>query len=100
MDIYVNNNKYKVVKRGNVYYFIMGKGLTGETIRESLKTDNLAVATERAKQRYNEFYEEYSTELFNSNVKSFKNLAEQFLKEHPYCKNREYMERLYIPCYT
>ena len=96
----IKNEKYKIEKRGNAYRFIMGKGLTGNTIRESLRTDDLQIAIERAKRRYNELYEEYSTELFNSNNKSFQNLAEQFLKENPYCKNRDYMERLYIPYFT
>ena len=101
MDFYVlKKEEYKIAKRGNAYYFIMGKGLTGNTIRESLKTDDLKVAEEKAKQRYNEYYEEYSTELFNSNDKSFQSLAEQFLKENTYNKHKEYMKRLYLPYFT
>ena len=93
-------NKYHIQKRGNVYQFIMGTALTGKPVRETLKTDNLEIAEERAKKRYQEYYDEYSTELFDSNDKSFLNLANQFLKEYTYAKHKEYMNRLYIPYFS
>ncbi len=101
MDEYVlKNEKYKVAKRGNAYYFIMGKELTGCSVRESLKTPNLEDALERAKNRYNQYFDEYAPELINSKDKSFQYLAELFLKDKTYPKHKDYMRRLYIPYFT
>ena len=43
------NNYYKLAQRSNTYYFVMGKEITGKSVRESLKTNDFNVACERAK---------------------------------------------------
>ncbi len=97
MDFIIKNKNYQIAQRGSTYYFIVGKSLTGESIRKSLKTDNLEIAKERAKREYDLLLDAYATNLSNVNEKGFVHLAYQFLKENTYKKHREYMERLYIP---
>lgn len=101
MHVYIApQNSYKIAKRNNTYYFIMGQKLTGYSVRESLKTNDYDTAFQRAQKRYDEYYQEYSTDLFDSTEKSFQNLANQFMKENTYPKHKEYMQRLYLPYFT
>lgn len=94
------NNYYKLAQRSNTYYFVMGKEITGKSVRESLKTNDFNVACERAKKRYNEYCKKYIPEPKTANTKSFAYLTEKFLKENPYPLHREYMNRLYIPYFS
>ena len=89
---------YTISKRGNCYQFYMGKELTGQIVRQSLKTDDEQTALKRARELYLGYLADYSPNGLEK--KSFKKNALDFIAVTNNPQHKEYMNRLFIPYFS
>ena len=89
---------YTVIRRGNSYQYYMSKDLTGEIVRQSLKTYDEKTALKRARELYLGYLADYTPNGLDK--KSFKKNAEDFIAMTNNPQHKEYMNRLFIPYFS